>query len=158
MAKQRSVSVTDEIHAPAKEVYAILADYHNHHPRILPGNFFTHLEVEEGGIGAGTIVQAEMKVFGRKQRFRMRVTEPEPGRMLSETDLDTGLVTTFTVTPVDAERCTVNFTTTWQARPGIQGWLEGLTMPSFLRNVYREELQKLDRYAQAEVAGLPSEL
>jgi hypothetical protein len=40
--------------APA-QVYAIIANYREGHPRILPKEF-SGLTVEQGGIGAGTII------------------------------------------------------------------------------------------------------
>jgi len=43
------------IDAPAAEIYAVLTDYGNAHPHILPKPYFTKLAVEQGGIGAGTI-------------------------------------------------------------------------------------------------------
>jgi hypothetical protein len=149
MAKQLSVSVCGDVQASAEAVYTILADYRQHHPQILPAGTFTRLVVEEGGIGAGTVFQAELKAFGRTQNFRMCVTEPEPGRILAESDLDKDLVTTFTVTPLDAARCSVTIATTWQASAGIAGWIEGMTMPPYLKRVYSDELAQLDRYAQS---------
>lgn len=155
MAKQRSVSVTQEIGAPAQTVYGILADYRTHHPQILPRNVFTSLVVEEGGVGAGTIFSAELKAFGRTQHFRMRVSEPEPGRVLAESDLATDLLTTFTVSPVDARRCTVTIATHWRPAGGIAGWIEGMMTPPFLRRTYHDELAQLNQYAQA-VAAAPN--
>lgn len=154
MANQRSVSVTREIGAPAQDVYAILVDYRTHHPNILPAGTFKSLVVEEGGVGEGTVFAAELRAFGRSQHFRMRVTEPEPGRVLAERDLARDLVTTFTVTPVDTRRCTVTIATQWTPTGGLAGWIESLTTPSFLRRVYHEELAQLDGYAQTVVSGM----
>lgn len=150
MTKRNTVAVTSEVQAPAEKVYAILSDYRRHHPRILPNAYFTNLTVEEGGVGAGTIFQAEMNVFGSRRAFRMRVAEPEPGRVLTEADLDTDLLTTFTVTPVAANRCSVTIATEWQQPRGLGGWLQGLTMPAFMRRIYQAELRQLDEYAQAQ--------
>ena len=50
------------------------------------------------GVGAGTVIRVDMRVLGRPQTFRAVVTEPEPGRVLVETN-DNGYVTTFTVEP-----------------------------------------------------------
>ncbi len=150
MTKRITVAVTGEVQAPAEKVYAILADYRQHHPHILPGAYFTDLTVEEGGLGAGTIFQAEMNVFGSRRTFRMCVAEPEPGRVLTETDLETDLLTTFTVTPVEANHCRVTIATEWQQPPGFGGWLQGLTMPAFMRRIYQAELHQLDEYARAQ--------
>jgi hypothetical protein len=48
---QASVSVSAIIHAPAARVYDILADYRQHHPRIVPPEYFRKIEVVEGGVG-----------------------------------------------------------------------------------------------------------
>jgi len=142
------VAVAAMINAPADEVYAIIADYQNHHPHILPQAHFAGLEVEEGGHGAGTIFKAAILVMGQKQSFRMRVTEPEPGRVIAETDLDTELVTTFTVEPRGDEQSDVTIATTFEPKPGLRGLLERLTAPMFLRRIYRAELRQLDEYAR----------
>ena len=143
-----NIAVSAIINAPASKVYAILADYRNHHPHILPKAYFTGLEVEEGGTGAGTVFQSGLKMMGQEQSFRMRVSEPEPGRVLAETDLETDLVTKFIVEPRGQNQAEVTFDTTFQPRPGLKGWLERLFAPGYLRRVYRVELLQLDEYAQ----------
>lgn len=145
---QVNIAVSANINAPAKKVYPVLADYVNHHPHILPKAYFTGLEVEEGGLGEGTVFKSGMKVMGKEQSFRMRVTEPEPGRVMAETDLDNGLVTKFIVEPRGNGQSEVTFDTTFEPSPGLKGWLERLTAPVFLRRVYRVELQQLDDYMQ----------
>ena len=52
------------------------------HPQILPKPPFVSLEVEKGGIGAGTVIRIAMRVLGRLQTFGAVITEPEPGRVL----------------------------------------------------------------------------
>lgn len=144
-----NVAVSKIINAPAGKVYPVLADYRNHHPHILP-NAFAGLEVEEGGYGEGTRFKAVLQVLGQKQSFRMQVTEPEPGHILAETDLATGLVTTFTVTPGDNGRSEVTIATTFQPDPGLKGWLERLVTPGFMRRIYRAELERLEQYVQGQ--------
>lgn len=68
MAKH-SVSASALISAPAQRVYDLIADYHNGHPRILPKPYFISLEVEQGGYGAGTVINFQMKLMGRIQPF-----------------------------------------------------------------------------------------
>jgi ribosome-associated toxin RatA of RatAB toxin-antitoxin module len=145
---QVNVAVSATINVSAKEVYSILADYRNHHPHILPQAYFTELEVEEGGTGEGTVFRAALQVMGQTQRFRMRVTEPEPGRVLAESDLDNPLETRFIVEPKGDDRSEVTIATTFQPSPGLRGWLERLATPGLLRRVYRAELQQLDEYAR----------
>ncbi len=141
------VTVSAPIHAPAPTVYTLLADYRTHHPHILPKPYFTALTVDAGGQGTGTVFTAQMNVMGNRSTFRMRVSEPEPGHILAETDLATGLLTTFTITP-KGDHCEVTITTTFERKPGLSGWLEGLTTPMFMRKIYREELHLIDQYAQ----------
>lgn len=68
------------MHARRNCVYAILADYREHHPRILPAAYFTSLTVEEGGIGAGTIFRAEMNVFGNRRTAAAQSASIPPNR------------------------------------------------------------------------------
>ena len=141
-----NVAVSATINAPVSEAYPVLADYRNHHPHILPKAYFTYLEVEEGGNGQGTIFQAALKVLGQTQRFRMHVTEPEPGRVIAETDLEIVLVTKFIVEPRGRDQSAVTIATTFQPSPGVKGWLERLATPSLLQRIYHQELQNLADY------------
>jgi hypothetical protein len=78
------------IAAPPPIVYGLIADYRQGHPSILPARYFQNLQVEEGGVGAGTRISFQMRSFGRIRRFQAQVTEPEPGRQLRETYTDAG--------------------------------------------------------------------
>lgn len=141
------VAVSALIDAEPDIVYRILADYQQGHPHILPKRYFSGLEVEQGGYGEGTIVKATMRAFGGGHTLRMRITEPQPGRVLAETDIETGVVTTFTVTPSGAGTETT-IATSLQLQPGLRGAVERVVTPWLLRRVYREELQQLNDYAQ----------
>jgi len=142
------VEAQSEIGADREDVYGILADYRAGHPSILPPEHFTGLHVEEGGRGAGTVIRFGMRVLGRERIARAEITEPEPGRVLVERVLDDrGLVTTFTVEPIDAGRSRVTIATAWEAR-GLGGLFERLFAPRLLRRVYRAELARLDRVAR----------
>ncbi|MCC7107279.1 MAG: SRPBCC family protein [Chloroflexi bacterium] len=136
-----------EIEATAERVYGILADYNQHHPRILPPSF-KELKVLEGGVGAGTVFMLRMEVGGRKRQSTMFVAEPEPGRVLTESDRTSSLVTTFTVEP-RGERCLTRFETRWQGAKGIRGFFERIFAPRVLRKLYRDELLRLDTYARS---------
>lgn len=137
------------IAAPAARVYAILADYNQHHPRILPPAF-SEWKVEEGGVGAGTVVSFRGKAGGRDRFFRMQVAEPQPGQVLTETDLLSSMVTTFTVVPDGEAACRVRIETVWESAGGIGGFFERTFAPLVLRRLYKQELQNLDRYAQQQ--------
>ena len=144
MAKHE-VSASAVIHAPASQVYAVIADYRDGHPRILPKPYFVDLKIDEGGIGAGTVITFRMKLMGGIQTFHAAITEPEPGRILVETDLDRGAVTTFTVEPCDDGRhANVTITTVTDVRRGILGRIEGWLTTRLLQPIYVKELAQLD--------------
>ena len=92
------VSAERAIGAPADVVYGYIADHREHHPRFLP-DAFSDFEVEAGGVGAGTITRFKVTAGGRTRDYRMEVAEPEPGRVMTESDTGSSLVTTWTVTP-----------------------------------------------------------
>ena len=133
------------IDAPAGQVYGYLADM-NQHPRFLPPQF-SEFQVEEGGVGAGTVTRFAVTAGGRTREYRMRVTEPEPGRTLVESDANSSLVTTFNVEP-QGERSVVRISTTWDGASGIGGFFERTFAPKAMRRIYLDELERLDAYAR----------
>lgn len=150
------VTEARDVAAPPRAVHAVFADYRVAHPAILPKRAFLSLVVEKGGTGAGTIFRLEMKAFGAKRTMRAEVTEPEPGRRLVETDLDTGLRTTFGFEPLDGgARTRVTLRTEWTT-PGLRGWLERRFAPRFLRKVYAEELANLARAVEGAARPAPA--
>jgi hypothetical protein len=121
------------IEASPEAVYAVLADYNTSHPAILPKQVFSGLVVEQGGVGAGTVVRVTMAAMGTKQELHVTVSEPEPGRVLVESDPQTGMTTTFTVEPLDAGRHSqVTIATEAPASSGLEGWVEKLVTPALL--------------------------
>src|SRR5688572_11799824 len=98
---QNRVSAERTIPASPATLYSIIRDYRNHHPNILPAAF-RDFTIESGGIGAGTVFTVELKTGGRVRRYRMEVSEPQPGHRLQERDLNSSLVTTFFVQPAPA--------------------------------------------------------
>jgi hypothetical protein len=90
-----------------------------------------------------------MSILGKKQTFRAAITEPDPGRVLVETDLDTnGAVTTFTVdagtAPGDSR---VTISTQLRVRRGLLGFIEKTFSTLLLRPMYVQELANLSRVA-----------
>src|SRR5687767_16032306 len=92
-----TVIASRRIPAPPAEVYAIIADYTEGHPHILPSAYFRNIEVEKGGVGAGTRIRFEMTAFGAVRSMTADIEEPSPGRVLVERDVEGRVVTTFTV-------------------------------------------------------------
>jgi len=142
------------IPAPASTVYSILADYRNGHSRILPQRYFREFVVERGGVGAGTIIRFRMRSFGTLRTFRVEITEPEPGRTLVETDLETRITTRFAVHSTAERQAHVIVATEWTS-PGMRGWFERLLAPGFLRRVYAETLDNLARLATSSEKPTP---
>jgi hypothetical protein len=145
MAELR-VSAERELASPAVKVYGLLADYQRHHPRILPPAF-SDFVVERGGVGAGTVISVKMKTGGRTRNFRLQVAEPEPGRVLTESDTESSLVTSFTVDPT-ASGSRVRVETNWQGAGGFGGLMERLFAPRVMKKLYEDELSRLDEYAR----------
>jgi hypothetical protein len=143
------VEVSEVVPAPAGKVYAVLADYREGHPAILPQPYFREMVIEQGGQGAGTIIRVAMDVMGVKRHYRMAVSEPEPGRMLVENDPEAGVKTTFTVAPLNGgQRSLVTIATETQTQGGLQGLMERFINPPITRRIYRQELQQLAEYVQ----------
>ena len=84
---------------------------------------------------------------GRTREYRMKVAEPEPGRVLTESDMDSSAVTTFTVSPRGGASL-VRISTAWDGAGGIGGLFERLFAPRVLRAIYADELKRLDAYAR----------
>jgi uncharacterized protein YndB with AHSA1/START domain len=149
-----NVSAERIVDAPADTVYGYLADHREHHPRFLPPAFSDY-QVESGGVGAGTITRFKVNAGGRSREYRMEVAEPEPGRVLTESDTNSSLVTTFTVTP-DGASSRVQISTSWEGAGGVGGFFERLFAPRVMRGIYVDELQRLNAYAR-ERAGSPAQ-
>ena len=130
--------------APAV-VYAYIADMRNHHPQFLP-DAFSDFEVESGGVGAGTVTRFTVTAGGRSRKYHMTVAEPEPGKVLTETDGNSSLVTTFTVDEHPSGSL-VRICSTWQGAGGVRGVFERLFAPGAMRRIYADEIARLGRYA-----------
>ena len=143
MAKVEA-SAERTIDAPAEQVYGHLADMHQH-PRFLPPAF-SDFKVEEGGVGAGTVTSFAVTAGGRTRNYRMRVTEPEPGRTLVESDANSSLVNTFNVEP-QGDKSLVRISTSWDGAAGIGGFFERTFAPRALQRMFLDELERLNAYA-----------
>lgn len=141
------------LNARAEDAYALIADYRHGHPRIVPPEHFSNLEVEQGGYGEGTIIRFNTTVLGTTQAAYQRVTEPEPGHVLVEQDIDSArnVITTFTVTPVEQGRtCRVEIATVMNVSAGLRGIIEGFLIRRIFPRIYRKELAQLERVAQQD--------
>lgn len=148
-----TVSASAVIDAPAGRLYGIIADYREHHPRIVPGKYFRRIDVEAGGTGAGTRTKVEMRVMGVTRVLTHVISEPEPGHILVEADADGSSRTTFTVDPLnDGAAARVTIATELTIRPGLRGRIEAWLSVSVLRRIYALELAQLAEYAASDAA------
>ena len=142
---RNEASAEGTVGASADKVYGYLADMREHHPRFLPPAF-SDFQVESGGVGAGTITRFKLTAGGRTREYRMKIDEPEPGRVLTESDMNSSAVTTFTVAEQGAASL-VRITTAWDGAGGVGGFFERMFAPRVLRAIYADELKRLDAYA-----------
>jgi hypothetical protein len=136
------------VRAPADRVRSALADYEGTRRRILPEQFSDY-RVEAGGQGSGTRVHWLFAATAKRVRDQLlTVTQPSADTLV-ESDANSSMVTTWTVSPVDAGASTVRVRTTWNGAGGIGGFFERTFAPKGLRRVYDELLRRLD----GEIAG-----
>lgn len=142
-----AASAERQVGAPADEVYRYIADHREHHPHFLPPAF-SDFEVVSGGVGGGTVTRFKLTAGGRTRQYQTTVAEPEPGRVMTESDSRSTMVTTWTVTPQGDGAATVQISSTWQGAGGIGGFFERLFAPPAARRLFADELQRLDAYAR----------
>jgi len=77
----------------------------------------------------------------------MTISEPAPGTLV-ETDANSTLVTTFTVTG-RGEDALVKIATTWEGAGGIGGFFERRFAPRVMEKLYADELERFAAFVQA---------
>jgi Polyketide cyclase / dehydrase and lipid transport len=135
-----------EVNVPPDRVLAILRDYRDARPRILPSNY-TAYRVEQGGQGDGTVMAYHFAAGGRERDYRLHVEES--GSELRERDELSSFVTTWNVAPAGAGS-TVTLESSWEGAGGIGGFFERTFAPIGLRRIYGEMLDRLAAAAQSE--------
>jgi len=135
------VEAETTVAAPAKKVYRLIADYKDEHARWLPPNYSDY-KVEQGGRGDGTVFGYKLKVGNRERAYRMAVSEPKRGSILTEKDTGSTLTSTWTVT-AQGNGSRVTLRTEWQGHGGVGGFFERLFAPRALKRVYDDELARL---------------
>jgi hypothetical protein len=129
--------------ATPDEVYAAISDYKEKRPRMLTSNFKDYA-VEKGGRGKGTIVRYNLHAARRERPYHIRVEEPVKGQVLTESDLNSSLVTTWTLQPVNnGQQTKVRVASEWLGGNGIGGFFERAFAPLGLRRIYKTMLSSL---------------
>ncbi|MBL8153981.1 MAG: SRPBCC family protein [Anaerolineae bacterium] len=145
------IEVSEVIDAPVEAVYAVIADYRDAHQAILPRPYFQEMTIVQGGHGAGTETRLTMRVWGQTFHYHQMVTEPEPGRIIEERDLEADQVTRFYFEPVDdGQHTRVTIASDFPVAPGVAGVMQRMTQPSIIRQLYRKELANLQAYLHGQ--------
>jgi Polyketide cyclase / dehydrase and lipid transport. len=135
------------IPARPEEVYAVLADYRHEHAHIVPSKYLRNLEVEAGGVGAGTVIRYRARAFGIERPSRALISEPEPGRVLVEQETTSTLRTTFTVTPTDdPQQAHIQIATHWIPSRNPFKIAEQVLYPVIMRDMYTRSFQLIAQY------------
>jgi hypothetical protein len=136
-----------------ENVYALVADYREGRPRILPPAFLDYV-VEEGGAGVGTVVRYRLRAGRRERQYRMRVDEARIGAddgALTETDTSSSFATSWALKAAEGGRRTaVQISSRWEGTGGVGGFFERLFAPTALRRLH---VETLDRLASEMAAG-----
>ncbi|BAJ31446.1 MULTISPECIES: SRPBCC family protein [Kitasatospora] len=127
--------------APA-EVYEALADYAVTRPKLLPAQY-SEYEVRAGGQGAGT--QVHWKLQATEKRVRdclFTVSAPSPEKLV-ETDANSSMVITWTVSAVGESGSRVTVEASWTGAGGIGGFFERTFAPKGLNRIHDQVLANL---------------
>jgi hypothetical protein len=156
--------VTELVDIAPHIAWDILADYPEGHAKIVPQPYFRDFVIEEGGKGEGTTIHFTFHLWGTTRHVRHRVSTPEPGRVLTETELPSGGSTTFTINPVDhGKRARIRILTELDGAPGIAGAIQRLLAPAVahtMQRIYRQELANLETLGKTwhvESANAPTQ-
>lgn len=136
---------------PPDQVYRYIVDYQNHHGAWLPPAYSDY-RVTAGGTGEGTRFSYHLNTGRRERDYHMRVTEPAPGRVVTETDSASSLTNTWTIEP-SGQGSRVRLETRWQGAGGMGGFFERTFAPRALRTLHTDTLNRLNDYAEARQAG-----
>ena len=157
MDKTIHAEATAVIKAPTSSVYAVLADYRVGHAAVVPKPYFGDLIVEQGGQGAGTVIRSTLHAFGKALPLHSRVSEPKPGHVLMETDIETGQYTTFTFESLaNGTQTRLTIASEFPTRPGFGGLMERLMIPGFARRLYKLELENISEYVSHRTVVAPA--
>lgn len=135
------------IAAPPEQVYALIADYRDGRPKVLPEGY-VDWRVEEGGQGAGTVVTYTLNAARRSRPYRLLATEPQPGRYLHEADTTSSFTQGWKVEPAGTDS-RVQISCSWEGAGGIRGFFERLFAPKGVARLYEQILDGIER----EVTG-----
>ncbi|GGV11316.1 MULTISPECIES: SRPBCC family protein [Streptomycetaceae] len=136
-------ATTERVYEASPErVYEALADYQVTRPKLLPAQY-SEYEVRAGGTGAGTEVHWRLQATEKRVRDCLfTVTSPSPEKLV-ESDANSSMVITWTVSAAGEGRAKVTVETTWQGAGGIGGFFERTFAPKGLNRIHDQVLAAL---------------
>jgi hypothetical protein len=137
-----SASSSIIVAASPDKALAAVADYATVRPKILSAHYRDY-KVVEGGQGAGTVVDWTLQATEKRSR-NVHATVSVAGSTVTETDANSSLVTTWSVTP-SGSGSQVTTTTEWNGAGGIGGIFEGIFAPLGLKKIQAEVLGNLQK-------------
>ena len=138
-----TASAAQTITASADRVIAALGDYNGTRAAMLTEHFSKY-EVREGGKGAGTVVHWKLAATSKRVRDCLITVTAPSANTLVETDANSSMVTTWTVTPAGDGTSAVTVETSWNGASGIGGFFERTFAPGGLKKIYDAQLAKLE--------------
>ncbi len=138
-------ATTERVYEASPErVYEALADYEVTRPKLLPAQY-SEYEVRAGGTGAGTQVHWRLQATEKRVRDCLfTVSAPSPEKLV-ETDANSSMVITWTVSAVGEGSTKVTVETTWKGAGGIGGFFERTFAPKGLNRIHDEVLAGLGK-------------
>ncbi|WP_338255537.1 SRPBCC family protein [Dictyobacter halimunensis] len=130
------------INASPETIFSVLSNYKEQRPRMLTPNFIDY-RVEKGGKGSGTVISYLLRAANRERAYRMSVDEAVKGRVLTERDNNSSLVTTWVLSPVSGDKTRVSVASEWEGGKGVGGFFERTFAPLGLRRIYGSMLTSL---------------
>ena len=140
--RQVSASSSVQVNATPAKALEALADYDVVRPKVLTEQYSDY-RVLVGGKGAGTIAQWTLKATENRSRD-VRATVFVEGNTITENDVNSSLITTWTVAP-SGTGSMVTTTTTWDGAGGIGGFFERIFAPRGLKKIQAGVLENLAR-------------
>ncbi len=131
------------VDARPEKVYEVLTDYQGKRPQMLTPNFLDYT-VEQGGHGNGTIIRYRLRAARRERPYHIHVDESVKGKIITERDTNSSLVTTWALSPLkDGEQTKVQIVSEWEGRGGTKGFMERAFAPLGLSRIYGRMLSRL---------------
>lgn len=147
MGQVRAVA-SRSVAAPAQRVFDAVADYARVRAQVLPGQF-SGFAVREGGVGAGTVAAWTLAATEKRVRQVLATVSSPGGLSLVETDANSSMVSTWTVSGGAGDAVsTVTLETVWQGAGGVGGFFERTFAPKALGRIYDELLGNLAGFVE----------